>query len=155
MWRRSADSVITELAQECEAFLGGRFAEEVGASGSRIPAWAWTNLLAHGTEDELRAADAAVPTGAIAADPTWHSARSYLASRVLDAAARYGPLEQLQRAVLLPIELELAASTPSVKFQAREWVGHVEAALSKYCQCRRRALAEARRAAAYQGPPAG
>ena len=42
------------IVAECEAFLEGKFAESAVPAGELVPVWAWINLLAHGTEDQLR-----------------------------------------------------------------------------------------------------
>ena len=54
MWRRDRDPLGRSLVAECEAFLAGRYAEHLTHLGRRIPVWAWTNLIAHGNEQDLR-----------------------------------------------------------------------------------------------------
>ena len=54
MWRRDARSAADDLAAECEAFLAGRYPEYLTYRGRPVPAWAWTNPLAHASEDQLR-----------------------------------------------------------------------------------------------------
>lgn len=41
------------LAAECEAFLCGRYAEHLSRCGATVPAWAWANILAHGSLDDI------------------------------------------------------------------------------------------------------
>ena len=93
----------TALAEECQAFLDGTYAELAYASDAPVPVWAWMNLLAHGTEAELRDAARALGEG-----DSWHQARAFLAGEVLEAI---GPphltLVQLQHDVLVPLELDL------------------------------------------------
>lgn len=108
MRRRDPERELAEeLIADCEAFLAGRYAEHLEARGRRVPAWAWVNLLAHGTGDELAAARHLVQDGT---DPRsqWRAARAFLAREVLEAAVAAGTtLDDLQRRVLIPLELEL------------------------------------------------
>jgi hypothetical protein len=39
---------------DCEAFLLGQLAEYKEAHYQYVASWEWTNLLAHGSEDDLR-----------------------------------------------------------------------------------------------------
>ena len=45
--------VSSQVVGDCEAFLAGRLVERIEQAGARVPVWAWTNLLAHGTERDL------------------------------------------------------------------------------------------------------
>ena len=134
-----------EIVGACEAFLLGRLLEHVEEHAAPMPVWVWTNLLAHGTEDELRLERAAVRERTTTSRGDWREARSYLASEVLDLAATYGPLAEVQRAALVPLELELAARADVVDWSARQWVGAVQASLSGYRHARRRAAIRAGR----------
>jgi hypothetical protein len=107
MARRDRDAPFArELVEECEAFLEGRLVERLVDIGAPVPAWAWTNLLAHGTPEQL--ADPPIhgrrPGCALWA---WSQGRALLAAEVLDRAAASGTLRTLQREVLVPLELEL------------------------------------------------
>src|SRR5690606_13962058 len=47
-WRQ--DPAEIALVEETQAFLDGRYAEFAASCGdTRVPVWAWMNLLAHGT----------------------------------------------------------------------------------------------------------
>jgi len=100
------DGLARQLVAEVEAVLAGHLAEHLEQHERLVPAWAWLNLLAHGTGAEL--ADAAGrerwhPSAA------WFRARSFLAGEVLARAdARHQPLEAIQSEVLIPLELRLA-----------------------------------------------
>lgn len=100
MWWKSADD--TTFLDECEAMLEGRGAEFHHDRGERVPAWAWINLLAHGTEADLRmVASERVASG------DWQEARGYLAEELVCLIdAGLADLDRLQRDVLVPMELE-------------------------------------------------
>jgi len=94
----------------------------------------WTNLLAHGREDDLGA------EGLVGDTDDWHIARASLAAHVLDLATSYGPLAAIQQRVLIPLELDLASRPEVAAWEARGWVSAVENALNVYRrQCRRAA----------------
>jgi hypothetical protein len=111
MWRREGHPAGAELVAGCEAFITGRYAEYFEERDQPVPAWVWMNLLGHGTHDELVSArgDLGSARGWARLNAAWRQARSYLAGEVLDAVdAGRGPLPQLQRRVLLPLESQLA-----------------------------------------------
>lgn len=93
----------TAVAEECQAFLDGAYAEFADASEGPVPVWAWMNLLAHGTEAELR--EEALVLGA---GDGWRQARAFLAGEVLEViAASPRTLMELQHDVLVPLELDV------------------------------------------------
>ena len=53
---RDRDPAARELVVECDAFVAGRDAEDLLARKRPVPAWAWVNLFAHGSESDLREA---------------------------------------------------------------------------------------------------
>lgn len=113
-----------ELVAECEAFLSGHYAERLQRQSHDVPGWAWTNLLAHGTDEDLRADRSGPP------DPlhrSWPAARAYLSTEVLTAVRRGRGLQELQCEVLQPLELDLGAQGCS---DPRRWVRRVTAALA-------------------------
>ena len=130
----------SELVGECEAFLAGYLAERKEAEAS-VPVWAWTNLLAHGAEQDLRS-DREASRGRRASSwsswDEWHDARSYLAAELLDLAEAYGPLDEIQRGVLVPLELELASSAETAGWGPRQLVARVLTALGTYRRAARR-----------------
>ena len=56
MWRHRTDPHAERLIEECESFLAGESVSLCEARREPVPVWAWMNVLAHGTEAELRAA---------------------------------------------------------------------------------------------------
>lgn len=122
--RRSSN----ELVADCEAFLTGRYAERVVERGGTVPVWAWTNLLAHGRETDLRSEIA--KTDGQNSD-RWRAARAYLATELLDGARRGRSLADVQRTVLVPLELELAAEPGAETWGRQRWVGAVRSALAE------------------------
>lgn len=137
-WRPEGRPPRGSLASEAEAFLRGELAERLEERGAPTPVWAWTNVLAHGTEDALRRATAQQWPGAVA-NATWHRVRAFLATEVLAVARRRGPLATLQRTVLVPLELDLAARPGVRRWGPRQLAGAVEVALAGYGRDRRRA----------------
>lgn len=112
---------------ECERFLEGRFAEHLATSGGPVPAWAWLNLLAHGSEERLRI------MSCIRIDPTtgpsWGRALARLADEVLAEADRERSLLTVQLSVLVPLELYLVARPEMAALGPDELVARVRAAL--------------------------
>ena len=93
------------LVQECEWYLSGDFAEQCAQQGDLVPAWAWMNLLAHGTEAQLRL---------MVADHFVHDADrqalAYVIVELLDLAEDgYLDLTTFQRDALVPLELDMFA----------------------------------------------
>lgn len=129
MWRPERKALAAELFSDCEAFLLGRYAEHVPERGAAVPVWAWTNLLAHGTEPDLRATAAAL--GAPGTD-AWHAARARLAAEVLALTDPARPLPDLQSAVLVPLELSLAGRDAVERWDRRTWLATVREALRSY-----------------------
>ncbi len=130
-----------ELVGDCEAFLAGHVAERIEerAAGD-VPVWAWTNLLAHGTDHDLRTECTALRARSVPTADKWREARSYLAAEVIDLANDCGPLAKVQRAVLVPLELELACEDVA-GWGPRQWVTSVEVALSQHRRVSRRRVA--------------
>ncbi len=111
------------------------------AYGSPWP-WEWTNLLGQGDEQALRndADDGQHRhTECGGTRHVWQAARSSLAAELLDLAHSCGSLGGLQRSVIVPLELELAARAETVHWRPDEWVVAVEGVLSQ----KRRALLDA------------
>jgi hypothetical protein len=131
MWGREREPAARELVVECDAFVTGLYAEYLLARCRRVPVWAWTNLLAHGTEHDLHEAvvigGARVPLAA----QLWWSARAYLAGEVLDMAAAGRPLRTLQRVVLAPLELQFAARPEVEGWRPAQFVHAVLAGLDE------------------------
>lgn len=123
------------LVAECEAVLQGRYAEWLQRVGGDVPPWAWLNLLVHGSEEDLRQIAQSV------AEPNvWHQARRYLACELLDATEAPGSvrLEELQRQLLLPIELEAMRAGWTASWTPRGVVIGVLQAVAGYVRRRQR-----------------
>ena len=125
--RRSGSS--TELLAECESFLTGTIAELVLHRDGFVPVWMWTNLLAHGSEAEIRREYEADRRATGTVEDGWRSARSYVAGLVLERARQAGSLAEVQRSALVPLELRLAGQTSVEWWDEGQWVAAVSGAL--------------------------
>lgn len=103
-WISGDDAAV--LVAECEQMLAGHTAGVLARDGAPVPTWAWINLLAHGSELEIRAIARTRPAG-----DGWLEAQGYLASEMMALVeAGCTTLAELQRDVVLPIELEAMGS---------------------------------------------
>jgi hypothetical protein len=116
MWPFDESGQGRQLVSDCTAFLLGHLAEQIEARRGHVPVWAWLNLVAHGSEEDVLSARRAVVSARSAPGTSldvsiecWHRARSYLAAEVLNLVDRWGPLAEVQREVLVPLELEFAS----------------------------------------------
>ncbi len=116
------------VALECEAFLHGTLAEFWDERGMVVPVWAWTNLLAHGSEDMI-AESAARPPKPRHITRSWRIARSYLAHQVLDLTDTPYTLADLQSAILIPLELQMANRPEVDRWTPRQWIDTVDHAI--------------------------
>lgn len=109
------------MVEECEAFLAGTYVELCEARGEAVPVWAWMNLLAHGTEDQLRGGIVQHASGA----GPWRHARGFLAGELLDRVdTAQLSLPEFQATVLVPLELEMACSG-AMRWQPRQLVARL------------------------------
>lgn len=118
------------LLEDSEAFLGGRLVEVLQARGEQVPTWAWTNVLADGSTEQLRTAG---QESVSARRPyrQWRDGRAGLARLMLDAPEFDGPrLLVQQRTALVPLELILADQPAPGISSAVGWVHQVERTLS-------------------------
>lgn len=116
--RRRRRDEVASLADECTAFLDGRYVELLQAAGSPIPVWAWMNLLAHGTDAEIREAAARLPDV-----EGWERARSFVAAELVDAVdASDTSMDDVQREVLVPLELDVLQCCSSDTWTAGQLV---------------------------------
>ncbi|MGH3988298.1 MAG: hypothetical protein ACRDV1_00130 [Actinomycetes bacterium] len=109
--RWAAPKVGSGLADEVEAFLGGRYLERLrsrGESGQVAP-WMWINAVAHGSASRVAelAADP-VPEEMEALD--WRVARAFVARELVGQNVGEERLRSLQRDVLIPLELRLMSA---------------------------------------------
>ncbi len=128
MKRRERTTGEAAVAASCEAFLNGTLAEYWEDQGFAVPVWAWTNLLAHGSSDQI-AESVNRPTRSRRGARSWRIARSYMATALLEIADGPRRLRALQSEILVPLELEMA-SLPAVRqWQPRQWVDAVDWAI--------------------------
>jgi len=117
--RRTSGST---LASECEAFLAGRLVEQFVEGDVDVPVWAWLNLLAHGEKGQLvRPPMRLVGRGSRDLSP-WCEARGLLAHEVVQRGRRVGSLLTVQRRVMVPLELQLAADRSVARWQPSQLV---------------------------------
>ena len=116
------------LVSDCEAFLLGTYVEHLEMRTRPVPVWAWTNLLAHGSREDLSAA-AADRHGGWSSSHRWRLARALVASEVLQAVRRGATLADLQREVLVPIELAIADHRGARAWTQQRWLDTVRSAL--------------------------
>jgi hypothetical protein len=115
------------IVLECEAFLDGTLAEYWDDRGAAVPPWAWLNLLAHGSEDQIRASIAR-PSRPRRASRSWRTARAYVAYALLTLVDAENTLADMQRSLLVPLEFQMA-ELPEVRWSPRQWVDMLDAAL--------------------------
>ena len=130
-WRHAARGLGQELVEDSEAFLLGQYAARVEQRSPDVPAWARTNLLAHGSEDDLRRAAVDARRGP-AESRGWRAARAFLAAEILRTIGPEGSLVELQRQVLAPLELELAGRPDVGWWSPQRWVVAVRSRLAAY-----------------------
>lgn len=103
------EPVGTAIADECGAFLAGAFVTALHEQGRRAPVWAWLNEAAHSDGAHLRQlADDLDPESPDVEVRT----RSAIARATVHALADR-PLSDLQRDLLVPLELRLAGTVLS------------------------------------------
>jgi hypothetical protein len=125
MWWRERSTSASGLVEECEAFIDGQAAELAGAWGMPVPVWGWMNLLAHGTEDELRDEATSHP-----GCDRWRQARAFVAGELVDLidAGRVS-LAEFQRDVLMPLELDVMSCRASDQWSPGQWAAGLLGAL--------------------------
>lgn len=116
-WRRSHPAAVA-LIEECEAFFAGTFVELCEERATPVPAWAWMNLLAHGTEDQLSTGTTQHPSAG-----RWRHARAFLAGELLDLTdAGRLCLPEFQRDVLVRLELDVMSRPAADRWQPGQLV---------------------------------
>jgi hypothetical protein len=131
VFKRSAKGPEPDLVAAVDALFTGRYVEYLERQGFHVPPWAWTNVLAHGCEDQLH--QVAGPSNPRRPEgDVWRLARSYLAGEVLDAAERSGSLLAVQAAALVPLELDLISWVPSRFAASGQWATRVITALEHH-----------------------
>ncbi len=95
-----------------------------------MPTWTWSNLLAHGSMENLRLASIEERDHGRDEYWEWRKGRSRLATLMLASARSFGPLLALQQeCALIPLELMLAAQPEPAFCTPTRWVAQVETVL--------------------------
>jgi hypothetical protein len=125
MWRNRADPSAERLIEEWESFLAGDSVSLCEARGEPVPVWAWMNVLAHGTEAELRAAAENRPP-----NDEGRQALAFVASELVELIdAGVAVLEAFQREVLVPLELDVIACPAAPQWRPGQLVSGLLGAL--------------------------
>ena len=128
--RRHERGLSREMVGECEAFLLGRYVEHLESRSLAVPVWAWTNVLAHGTSDDLRRTADDSRVGPVDTRE-WRAARAYVAAELLEATARGQSLAETQRQLIVPLELRLAARSDVGRWTPQRWVTTVRSSIAR------------------------
>jgi hypothetical protein len=103
-----------DQAEELDAYLHGRYADHLMAHDRVVPAWAWVNVLGHGSDVLISAVALAQPGPHELPESyrAWFRVRKALAEEIVRVLADTGcTLDTLQHEVLQGVELELAGSS--------------------------------------------
>jgi hypothetical protein len=124
------------LVEECEAFLAGQYPSVLQARGIPVPEWAWLSLLAHAPADVVLDHATSGPRRNYRdrLNLIWSGAVALLTKELVLQAKRTGcSVEELQHAVLLPLELrwDRPWSAPSTIGPSR-FVEEVRQALNQF-----------------------
>ena len=126
--RRKRATRAASVAVGCEAFLNGTLAEYWERQGFTVPVWAWTNLLAHGSAEQI-AESMVRPQRSRRIVRSWRIARSYMANELLEVTDGPRQLRAMQSDVLIPLELEMATLPAVRQWTPRQWVDAVDWAI--------------------------
>lgn len=134
-WRRRDEQAAATtgdgavLGRETEAFLSGRLVQTWHDQWLMVPAWGWLTVLAHGGPDEV-AALSDTATYWSPSERSWSLALSFLAGEILARAPTPEALRDLQRTVLVPLELEMLRVEGGTVVEPRELVCRVLTAVA-------------------------
>jgi hypothetical protein len=112
-----------ELSEECSTFLAGAYREYLEIRGGSIPAWAWINVLAHGTRGDIEVA------ASQCGDDTPVALVGEMAAAMVAALGRGECLVDLQRNTLIPLELALTATVDALPTSSTDLATAIHAAL--------------------------
>ncbi len=106
--RQDPTTTVPSIADECEAFLAGAYAELQVQHGLPVPGWAWLNLPTHGSPPLVMALAHGAVTGPMGGPADWRETRVLVARHLVETSDN-NPSEILrrQREVLMPLELVL------------------------------------------------
>jgi hypothetical protein len=141
-WRREpSTSAVTAgcaLVEETEAFLSGTYASCLRSRGKKVSGWARLNSFAHGDLEQLlevhRLLTSRFPVvGMDCHQQAWVNANRILARDILRIVGRDDELLSiLQRAILVPLELQLIRLEAERGLTEYELVDSVRVALRSY-----------------------
>ena len=120
---------VEDVIAEAQRLLSGRTFD--AQRGCRRRGWALIGALAHGDRQELQK----LAGGGITSHPTsatWDAILAYLAGEVLDTAPSDPALVQVQRQVLIPLELKLLGASVQGPSNPRELATIVLASLDAH-----------------------
>jgi hypothetical protein len=124
------------LADEVEAFLGGRFVDHLASHGQPVPAWTVLNRLAHADHAELvRLVDGELLEARFGGPKphAWAVPERFIAANLLvTRGTTPEALRDVQRSVLVPLELQLIDETRHEKMTAEQVLDAGARALETY-----------------------
>ena len=127
------------LVAECEGFIQGQLALECERSGGVAAGWMWLNALAHGDAALIAACEQGLGFGEGLGADVWGGAIAFLASEVKVIECETGAsLGEVQRDVLVPLELRLADDPYSWRIVPSQLVPKVVDALERFRNARLR-----------------
>jgi len=140
MWTTRNRAWEGEFVAECEAFLSGHYAQCLAEENRPVPVWAWLNVLAHGSDDDITALTTGEPPSQRSQSASvWQQALAFLAQELTSQATRRNcSLAELQRSTLVPLELELAGRQTSGAGEPAQLVARVLSALARQPTSRHR-----------------
>lgn len=124
-----SNKVDQDVVIQAEELLSGGAAAGYRKRGSRVPAWAHINLLAHGSYEDLAQMAARAGHGH---PSTWDCAVSDLARDLVRLDLNGTALGDLQEAALIPLELELLARHQSEPITPAQLTTLVRGALDQH-----------------------
>ena len=132
--KRASPDTELGVADECEAFISGSYAEFLAERGGDVPTWAVLNVLAHTDLDRLRTRAESGLVAELDQRQGWVTASRLLRRELVELVGEdEGLLANLQRTVLIPLELQLARESDT-ELEPRAVVVSTRAALRSACR---------------------
>ena len=119
---------------EAEAFLCGHYARYLLDAKRPVPMWAWLNVLAHGSGDDILAFATNGPRRrSLWNTNVWEQAVAFLGHEIMSQTTLRGcTLSELQRSTLVPLEFDLAGRDSQTDLSPAEFVRTVLRALAQH-----------------------
>jgi hypothetical protein len=137
IWDPSEVAVVEgaiAIVEECDAFLEGSYVELCEARRTRVPVWAWMNLIAHDDECRLRE----VAAGHAPTDQ-WHNSRRFVIGELVDLVDRGTlVLAEFQAEALVPLELDVMACRDAEGWRPGQLMGGLLGTFPAHRALRRR-----------------